>query len=259
MKRMGLLFLLMASFTSAVNATLLFDQNVTPDVIFGSGNDNGGFTLNSQNGIELGLRAKLRFDDTNQPANIFNSNGAGSYLFDNTAPPSGFGFAPNSPSTAIWNFEWSINSNVDGSGSVLDSLFYTLSIDFDPSLSTQFLTFDPVNQTFADHAIGNNGTGNGNGTVAADAASYGALIGANNVAQNSWNMDFFDGGPFTFTNTDNGVYDFVLSAFDAQGVQLASTSIQVITGDGAVEVPTPASLLLLLSGLGVLRLNRRKL
>ncbi|MFT5232028.1 MAG: hypothetical protein ACI9UQ_000046 [Candidatus Krumholzibacteriia bacterium] len=46
---------------------LTFDQNITPDVVFGSGNDNGAFTVGLQNGVELGLRGKLRFDPANMP------------------------------------------------------------------------------------------------------------------------------------------------------------------------------------------------
>jgi hypothetical protein len=105
-------------------AALLFDQNVTPDVIFGSGNANGGFTVDRRNGIELGLRGKLRFNASNLPENTFNSNGDGTYTFDAGLPPTGFGFvAPGSTSTALWNFEWSINSDVTGQlGRNLDDL-----------------------------------------------------------------------------------------------------------------------------------------
>src|SRR3546814_4080660 len=102
---LGLLLLAMAGFA---NTTVWFDQNVTKEVIFGSGNANGSFTVDRQNGIELGLRAKLRFDETNQPQNTFNSNGDGTYSFPAGTPPTGFGFDPNSPTTPVWNFEWSI-------------------------------------------------------------------------------------------------------------------------------------------------------
>lgn len=253
MKLLTRVVVVSAFLCSTAQATLLYDQNINPDVIFGSGNANGAFTTNSQNSIELGLRAKLRFGSNNLADNIFNSNGDGTYSFDNIAPPLGYGFAPNSPSTAIWNFEWSINSNVDGSGVNLNGLSYLIQIDYDPSLSTQFLSFDPINTLFADHGIGDNTTGNGGGSKATDEASYAALIGNNNVAQNSWNMEFFDGGAFSFLNTDDGVYDFVLSAFNANGALLASTSIQVISGDGATQVPVPATLLLLLPGILLLR------
>ncbi|MCG8493699.1 MAG: hypothetical protein MI743_18920, partial [Sneathiellales bacterium] len=51
--------------------------NVNPDVIFGSGNANGGFTVGSSNNIEVGLRAKQRFPK----ANIFNYDGNQTYNF----------------------------------------------------------------------------------------------------------------------------------------------------------------------------------
>ena len=104
-------------------AAVMYDQNVTGNVIFGSGNDNGAFTVDRSNGIELGLRAKLRFNESNLPENTFNSNGNGTYSFSADTPPVGFGFAPNAPTTPVWSFEWSINSNFDGSsGYFLNSL-----------------------------------------------------------------------------------------------------------------------------------------
>ncbi len=222
--------------------------NVTPDVIFGSGNANGGFTVDTNNGVELGLRAKVRFNASNLPENTFNYDGVSTYTFtDGTPGGSGFGFAANSSSTASWNFEWSINSDVAGSlGRNLSDLTYTLAIDFDPSAGTNFLTSDPINLAFADHAIGNNSTGNAGGTVATDDSGYAVLIAANNVAQNSWNMEFFDSASFPFLNTDNGQYEFVLSAFDGQSL-LAETSMTVQVG----AVPVPAALPLLFAALGV--------
>jgi hypothetical protein len=50
----------------------VFDQNVAPEVIFGSGNANGSFTNNQTGSVELGLRAKVRYPT---PMNTFNSNG----------------------------------------------------------------------------------------------------------------------------------------------------------------------------------------
>lgn len=242
--------MLAAAPLAAQAGPVLFDQDVTPDIIFGSGNVNGSFTTNQMSGVELGLRAKLRFDAANSPQNVFNSNGDGTYTFKSGQPPTGFGFAPGSPSTAVWNFEWSINSDYDGtSGLFLDDLTYALSIDFDPGPGTNFLTFDVINDLpvagYWDHAIGTNATPNGGGTSAGDNPTYLALIAANNVAQNSWNMEFFDdaGGGFPFNANQNGTYEFVLTAFSGLS-EVASTAITINA------VPEPSSLALL--GLGTM-------
>ena len=67
--------------------------NGTPDVIFGSGNANGSFTVASGGGVELGLRAKVRFNGSNLPENTFNYDGTKTYNFANGVPGgSGFGF-----------------------------------------------------------------------------------------------------------------------------------------------------------------------
>ncbi len=249
---------------SPAAAVVLYDQNVTNAVIFGSGNANGSFTVNQQNGIELGLRGKLRFDAANQPQNQFNSNGDGSYSFDAGQPVGGgFGFAPNSPSTAVWNFEWSINTDyTGGSGLLLDDLTYEIGIDFDPTIGTNYLVFDPINQAIADHAIGTNGTGSGGGAVAATDSEYTTLIAFNNLAQNSWNMEFFDSGLYPFDANVDGTYEIYLAAFQ-DGVEVARTSITIHNGAAAL-VPEPSSTLLfpvalVLAGATVPRSRRKKL
>lgn len=247
-------------FGAPAQAVVTFDANVTGDVIFGDGNANGAFTVDRSNGVELGLRGKLRFDSTNQPQNTFNSNGDGTYSFAAGQPAGGgFGFAPGSPSTAIWNFEWSINSDFDNSaGRYLSELNYELGIDFDPGAGTNFLTYDPINQASADHAIGTNATGNGDGV--SDPANYVALIDSNNLAQNSWNMEFFDGGPFLFDANVDGTYDFYLSASDGTG-ELARVDIQLIVGAGASpssEVAEPGMLALFAASVAAFGLTRRR-
>jgi len=229
-------------------AALQYDQDVTNAAIFGSGNTNGSFTTDRANGIELGLRAKLRHNASGLPQNIFNSNGDGTYTFDAGVAPT------QSYPTAVWSFEWSINSDYDGSSAdFLDDLTYELSMT--SSTGASITPFDPINgvnpgngMVFWDHSTGTNGTANGAGVEATDATNYATLIAGNNLAQNSWKPHWFAAG---FDPTLNGTYDFVLTAFDGAN-QVASTAIQINT------VPEPATVALMgLSLLGCVGYARR--
>ncbi|MEM7807906.1 MAG: hypothetical protein AAF561_07340 [Planctomycetota bacterium] len=241
--------------TPVLAGNIEFDQNVAPDVIFGSGNANGAFTTNRENNVELALRAKLRFNDSNDPENTFNSDGAGTYTFEAGTPPEGFGFALNSPTTPIWNFEWSINTDLDGSSGVdLNQLTYELRIDGDASSSTDFLTFDPINVPVSTHRFGDNSTGNGAGVNAGGSElAYGNLIADNNVAQNSWNYEFFNDAGTALENFNPnfvGTYTIQLEAFSG-GNSLGFTSIDVSV------VPEPVAAMGGLSLLSLLGLRRR--
>jgi hypothetical protein len=229
---------------TALSAGIIYDANVTPDVIFGSGNANGGFTSVQENGVEVALRAKLRHNASGLPENTFNSNGDGSYTFNpGVAPTQLF-------PTAEWSFEWSINSNFDGtSGWVLSNLDYLLTL-VDNTGNATSISFDPINVSFADHAIGNNLTGNGGGTVAATPSNYQTLIVTNNVAQNSWKPHWFLAG---FNPDAAGTYDITLSAYGKTGL-VASTmiSIQVIP-EPSVAIAGFTAL-----SMGLLLLRRRR-
>ncbi|MEQ8515870.1 MAG: PEP-CTERM sorting domain-containing protein [Chromatocurvus sp.] len=260
---------LAASLASSGASALAFDANVTPDVIFGSGNANGGFTVDQNNGIEVGLRGKLRHNASGSPENTFNNS-----TIDNTYSFNA-GVAPSQAfPTAEWSFEWSVNVDYlqgtdDQTEAVLADFTYLLELDQDPTVGTaNFFAFDPITPSatvpFYDHAIGTNATGNGGGTKGT-ASNYTGLLAANNVAQNSWKPHWFIPG---FDPTVGGEYEIRLSvvaaAGDAGGGQvgggagepgqiLAQSSIRILVNDGQnpdADVPIPGTLALL--GLGLL-------
>lgn len=237
-------------------AAIAFDQNITPNVIFGSGVTNGGWTVEQASNVEVGLRAKVRFDDAGSPQNIFNSAGNGMYFHQ-------FG-QHNNNGRAKWSFEWSINVDLDGTSfRTLDDsdLTYTLRMDSDPGVGATFFEFDPIKDvTCADHATGTNATGEGGGATrscsliptAGEIAVYDADISAANVAQNSWQLNFFT-SVLPFDPDVVGIYDFEL--------EVAGPDVGVVTTSIQVKVlPEPGSLAILglgLAGLGVLRRRRK--
>jgi hypothetical protein len=256
-----------------MSSALMFDQNVNPNVIFGSGNANGSYTVDTTNSLELGLRGKLRHNATGQPENTFNSNGDGTYSFAaGVAPTQAF-------PTAVWSFEWSINTDLSGtSGLKLNDYTYALGLDTNPSAAATFgVIFDPIhaNDPLAgvncwDHSMGTNATGNGAGvevptancrsadapTKAAAAAQYATNIDTYNVAQNSWKAHWYFGPGFD--PTIDATYDIYLAAIDPTGAEVARSSIQIIVGNGGAEVPAPATLALLAGGLLGLAAVRRR-
>ncbi|MBE7636220.1 hypothetical protein GUA87_05150 [Sneathiella sp. P13V-1] len=230
--------LLLTGITSYAGAA-----NVTPGVIFGSGNANGDFTVDRQNGIEIGLRAKQRYP----AANVFNYDGVDTYTFEAgraADTPSGAGQNPSRP---LWNFEWSINTDFDGtSGRKLNDVNYLLLASFTPTggINQGTFAFDPINTAYADHALGTNLTTSATKIIAGSGSEYATLISQNNVAQNSWSMHWFDA---LFDPTATGIYTLRLLANDVNGI-LADTSINI----AVTAVPLPAALPLYAAGVAIL-------
>lgn len=273
-----------AAASVGAHAVVSFDQNVTNNVIMGTGITNGGFTVdrvatgNPVDGqsIEIGLRARERHDlVTNLPSNVTGSQGNGKYNQNAGEPP---GFGALGQNRARWNFDWSINTRASGAlagGAKVDDYTYRLGMDFDAGFGTNYQTFDLINLPCADHSFGDFSTaqsagvevpGNpgapiggskcGPANSVADSAAYALLIANNELVQNSWNYDFFDTA-FAFDPTANGQYSIFLEAIGATGAVLARSSIDVIVGTGAV--PEPASLALAgLALAGLAAASRRK-
>ncbi len=227
--------------TNNVHATIINGTgDITPDVIFGSGNANGSWSGENINGIEVGLRGKLRYNLAGNPENTFNYDGDKTYTFDPNLSD-----APTNRS--IFNFEFAVN--VDSSGSTgfsLDDFTYLFEFDIDPTAGTNFVSFDII-AFITNNSIGTNATANGAGIE--DPGNYASLLSNNNVAQNSQNRGFgYTGG---LDPQLNGMFTYNLSVLDLNGGILASSSIDIIVGDVPVDVSAPSVLSLMLTGLMV--------
>lgn len=237
-----------------------FDQNVTNNVIYGSGNTNGDFTTDRESGtdsasrsytIELGLRAKIPYVGSINPV-------------DNTYQVA---------SGMTWNFDWSINSDYINPATLnLNAFRFEIGVDSNPDVVTSvgdFAFVDPfaLGLYTWDNSFGNNGTAQGAGVETSQWAFlfpnlFTSLVNNNNLAQNSWQPVWAN------TNFNNsivdGTYDIILNAFDkGNNALLASTNIQVIVGAGGVSpsapvVPVPAAAGLGFLGMGLVGFLRRR-
>lgn len=206
--------------------------NVTPDIIFGSGNANGSFTGQTANNIEVGLRAKQRYPT---PANVFNYDGVNTYTFQNGGNPS---------NRSVFNFEWSVNVDQSGtSNKHLSDFSYLLSFDTDPSAGVNYVSIDPFNTAgYFDHSLGNNSTGNGLGIESASNAALLGNMSLFSVAQQSSNLGF----GFSIDPDLPGIYSFRFDVLES-GTQRVLSSAEI-----RAQVPEPATLPLMFGALGLL-------
>ena len=223
--------------------TPAYGGTITPDIIFGSGNTNRGFTVETVGDLELGLRAKQRYTSANDAIGVgIVQDAAGNYLFDSTAQtvPAG---------RSVWNFDWSINSDIANGTTALDAYSYQIAVDYDPSAAENMLTYDPLSAISTGYYLGTNASGNGSAVFESGGDENFSLF---NVAQNSVNMGFL-GAPL-----GAGQYRVELSAFSGSTL-IGSTSIDVYVDTTPSPIPLPAGGVLLLSGLaGVAALKRRQ-
>ena len=229
---------------------------ITPDIIFGSGNANGSFTVSTETlffpnnpiggDIELGLRAKFRYNESGSPENTFNWDEVDTYSFDLANS--------NSPSNrAMWNYEWSANIEGlkdDGNQVTIPQLVESggeliLSYDTDPGVGTMFTDYDVFD---FDAYYGTNATANGGGTY----DNTGTPVADSTVAQNSVNYGFLLGSP----PLGAGIFDLNLTAYSFGGAELASTGIRVNVAP--VSVPEPGTLALMGLGLTGMCYARRR-
>jgi len=217
--------------------------------IYGSGNPASGWTSVTDSGIELGLRAKNRVDGTTP------NNGAGTYSFATAPSPRG-----------LWNYEFSINSDVVNGNNNLNSYEFYLSVDRDSSAGVISRTVNPLSY-WVDNSYGKTGTTTANSGQGVEGTSL--LGAANNIVQNSENITFGDYPLFpegALTLEDNATYTFELYATrigqGPDGAKIADVAMNVVVGNGGSAVPDSGSSIALL-GLGLAGLGmagyRRKM
>ena len=176
--------------SSGAMAVTSYGDIAAPGVYFGTGNVNGNWTISTDSGVELALRAKNR----QTLATIDGSSGI--YLAD-----PGLCVTCTGAAKAMWNYEFSVNS-----GS-LSGLTYRLGIDHDPSAGVSYAVVNP--QTYwIDNAI-----------------APGPFIGF----QNSQNVRFGDTPGGIFNVNTPGIYGVTLEAWNgATMVNSTTMSVQVV-------------------------------
>ena len=237
------LLLTVAAFLPTVaGATVVYDSNLSSNVITGNGIANGGFAVETEGAFEVGLRARVRYPDPTNQTNVrMGADGAGTEFYNHAVG------GHTSGNLAAWNFDWSINVPAsDLNPGRLKGFSYELGIDYNPGIATTFLVFDPVNVTYADHSFGDNDTPQSEGveilrTDSDKDTKYSALLEEFTLVQNSWNLGFFRDflvPPLGFDPDANGQYSIYLLIRDGNET-VARTSIEVVVGSGAPTDPNP--------------------
>jgi PEP-CTERM motif len=228
-------FVLAAAFVAAASSsafadTLTFDTSLAnpPGVYFGTGNQNAGFTvLTTSGGIELGLGVETR------------GPGGGAIL-----PTTGSSY--NAPTggttTALWNYEFSVN--LGGSGQTLASIQNNTTVSVLDVTTGKAISFQPL-VILSDNA-GFDGTNTTNGK------SGGAPL-ADIGFQNSENLGF------NLDPADNAAFAFNPAALNTYQITLTVDGVSVIETVNAVPEPSTWAMMILgFCGVGLFAYRRRR-
>lgn len=230
--------------SAGAQAATVFDQNLaSPGWFAGSGNPNGGFTVNIDNGITIAQRVKLRQD----PNVIHSSNG----VYD---VPTGPQTSPVDlhPPHAAWNYEFDIgcNSGTCPGGSLLALLgTSTMTVTDITTGHSNIVSMLTWTDDFA-------WNGSAVSTIF-DSTAY--------IAQNSENPIFADFPLAAFYNENSpDIYRFTLNVKDVTGNVLDTNTVWANASgfSFAPGVPEPATWAMMLLGFGaiggLMRVRRRR-
>jgi hypothetical protein len=237
MKKFLTLALLSLSLMFAANTASALTYNDTQVAIFGSGNPNGGWTTDSNNNLEAGLRMKNRMTgDT--------TNTLGVYGVD-------LGYIPPANNRSWGQIEFFLNSDVSGlSGLKLTDVTWSLGYDTDSSLGVSMSYLNPLS-FWSDNSLGTNATANGMGVETNNPNLF-------HIAMNSQNAVFF---PFLIDPTLDSTFNYKLTG-SVRGQTIVDTGIQAVFGKGgapAQSVPDAGMTALLLGSslFGLMVLKRK--
>ncbi len=206
----------------------------------GSGNQSaqGGFTIGTENGIEVGLRAKYRQNPSviDTPTDLYVVTSG-----PETTATSGTG--QSAPTKAAWNYEFSIDLTPGGvsSGLTLSSISANSLLTITNLTTGHFATYNPFS-TFPDNT-GYGGTGL---TTDSSHNTHSPVVGTDVVAQNSENAIFGTLPDYSLSGAD--LYEIKLDVINNDHVTLDSDTIDV----QVTPLPSSATAgLALIAGLGV--------
>jgi hypothetical protein len=224
-----LIFAAAAMASTQFNAILASPNNsAAPGWYDGSGNPNGGFTVDTENGIEIGLRIKLR-----QDPNVISSPDD---IYDVPIGPQ-----PSSPTHAIWNYEFSIDLEPLGVGSLTLADITASLVITDVTTSVTSASINPLTYWNDDSGFGSTGK-----TTPESTTQWGV--------QQSENPIFAD-FPLAADYNENAVrlYQFTLTVTqNSNGALLGSDTVFAQT-----VAPEPSTFLFIGVGLALLILSTR--
>lgn len=239
---------LTAGAAGTAHAVATYGNLADPGYYAGNGPANGNFTIDTTAGIEVGLRAK----DRQTVTSIDGSSGI--YVARAGLCTGGTGFCGPVTNKALWNYEFSVNTQNAAPSDLLGNYRVELRIDTDRSAAVNFVIISDAYTNWGDNEY----------IDGAGPKRIGGLpIAGENGVQQSVNPLFGNSGfqtpnPFSpFDPFAAGLYEIEISVYaatDTAGLtELAGTDITVQV------IPEPASALLVglgLAGLGFIR--RRK-